>query len=722
MTILYSNNFDAETTGVLPAGWTEKIGTWVVGTLNPVSGTKTFAPSTNADGNVVHYSAAAAAADMQIDTQQIAVAEGSKFPLFGHVLRSNSANTVHYAVVISSANGTTCEVAIYTKNTTYAAIGPAATGLPFVVAAGQTVFLRTKIVGSTISVYLGAGSLPTTPIRTLTDATISAAGYPGLYYAKDATAITMAVDNFVLDDTTAGAAATAITLAGPTSGPVGSASSSFTVGANGAITGTVTVTPSDGGAGGAFTPSTVAITSATPTATFTYTPSSVGAKTISVTNDGGLTNPSSIVYTASVSTAKPANDAGIVYSPYNWLVNSSSAKTINAGAYFKTKFSGTSCTLNFDITNTSTPRPRLRIKVDGRTDQSATVAATIAVTMPTGQDNSVHLLEVWVDAATETLNRWASPQNTAVVLTSITLASGSDTLAAPTVKGKRLLVYGDSITEGVRTLALSGTADLDRNSATVGWALALGNLLGAETGCVGFGASGINIGGAGGVPALNNSYANLWAGQARDFSAAPDYCVWLEGTNDGTNNTQTNGIAALNGMLTAMPGTKFYLALPLNGTSQATNLQAIAAGCSDPTRVRYIDTAGFWSSTDASDALHPYGYTNLADIAPKLAAAIRRTTKTARTLSLVLTTDGTTPAAGLTGLKWSFFDSVQAHVMGEPASQGSGATTNGAGVLALTLQSTLASGGTGWLVVTNSDGTTTQSPASKAFSGPVQVS
>lgn len=99
--------------------------------------------------------------------------------------------------------------------------------------------------------------------------------------------------------TTSAAAATAVTMTGPSSGAVGAASTAFTVGANGTITGTDTVTPSDGGGGGTFTPTSVAISSGTPTATFTYTPASAGAKTISVTNNGGLANPSTITYTAS---------------------------------------------------------------------------------------------------------------------------------------------------------------------------------------------------------------------------------------------------------------------------------------------------------------------------------------------------------------------------------------------------------------------------------------
>lgn len=95
--------------------------------------------------------------------------------------------------------------------------------------------------------------------------------------------------------------ATAVTFSGPTAGVTNEASTNFTVGANGSITGTVTVTPSDSGGGGAFSPTSVAISSGTPTATFTYTPGTNGTKTLVVTDDGGLTDPSSISYVASPS-------------------------------------------------------------------------------------------------------------------------------------------------------------------------------------------------------------------------------------------------------------------------------------------------------------------------------------------------------------------------------------------------------------------------------------
>lgn len=93
------------------------------------------------------------------------------------------------------------------------------------------------------------------------------------------------------------AGATAVTLSGPSGGVEGVASTNFTVGANGTITGDVIVTPSDAGAGGVFTPSNRTINSSGPTATFTYTPpAGVATRLISVTNNGGLTNPSAVEY------------------------------------------------------------------------------------------------------------------------------------------------------------------------------------------------------------------------------------------------------------------------------------------------------------------------------------------------------------------------------------------------------------------------------------------
>jgi hypothetical protein len=90
------------------------------------------------------------------------------------------------------------------------------------------------------------------------------------------------------------------TLTGPTTGEVSVASTNFTValGAGVTVSGTVTITPHDAGAGagGTFTPTTVGLTNAAPSATFTYTPASTGTKTISTTNSSTLTDPASLSY------------------------------------------------------------------------------------------------------------------------------------------------------------------------------------------------------------------------------------------------------------------------------------------------------------------------------------------------------------------------------------------------------------------------------------------
>lgn len=89
-------------------------------------------------------------------------------------------------------------------------------------------------------------------------------------------------------------------LSGPSTGGVGVESTDFTVElpVGSAVFGSVTVTPSDGGDGGTFTPTTVNLSTIAPSATFTYTPASSGSKTISVTNNGGLTNPANLTYNA----------------------------------------------------------------------------------------------------------------------------------------------------------------------------------------------------------------------------------------------------------------------------------------------------------------------------------------------------------------------------------------------------------------------------------------
>lgn len=99
--------------------------------------------------------------------------------------------------------------------------------------------------------------------------------------------------------------ATSLTMSGPDTGIVGMASAQYTVALSptgGTVASPVTVTPIDSGGGGKFSPSSIVLSTTTQSAVFTYTPTSVGAKSVSISNTGGLTNPAALAYTATAST------------------------------------------------------------------------------------------------------------------------------------------------------------------------------------------------------------------------------------------------------------------------------------------------------------------------------------------------------------------------------------------------------------------------------------
>lgn len=164
----------------------------------------------------------------------------------------------------------------------------------------------------------GAGSTPSqlsdyrTQIHNIY--TTLAAAYPGRVFYADLAGVTGTTTNefdglhpnnagtdliypVIVNAIQAASAATSYTLTGPSSGYVGMASSGFTVTPNGTLTGTIT--PSDSGGGGTFSPSSLTWTGNNSAKTFTYTPGSAGTKTISTTNSASLADASSLTYTAS---------------------------------------------------------------------------------------------------------------------------------------------------------------------------------------------------------------------------------------------------------------------------------------------------------------------------------------------------------------------------------------------------------------------------------------
>lgn len=334
-----------------------------------------------------------------------------------------------------------------------------------------------------------------------------------------------------------------------------------------------------------------------------------------------------------MTTAIAPNNAALIYSPYNWSISAPSAISINAGAYFSTLFTGTTCLLNFDVLHMASPVSQIWWRIDAPEGPwtKANVATTVTLTIPastiSNADIPYHLLEVTIKSTTETANRWnsvGSATGTAVIFTGLTLDTAA--VVAATLKAPlNILMYGDSITEGVRTVGESATDDTDRNDSAFCWAYRQGALLGAEVGVVGFGGQGILATGSGNVPAFPSAYNLLYGGVSRSFALRPNLIVIEEGTNDGGSNTIAAMTGALNGLQVACPGTPIAVLRPFNGTAQASNLQAAIAACGNPSGCLYVNTNGFFDTTYGTDGLnlHPSGPNDLGRIAPQVAAAVR---------------------------------------------------------------------------------------------------
>ena len=310
----------------------------------------------------------------------------------------------------------------------------------------------------------------------------------------------------------------------------------------------------------------------------------------------------------------PSN-AAILYSPYNWNVTSTLATTINSGAYFRTIFSGTSFTINTSTSNDLSPYTQFWARIDGQGwTQWALGPNSPALLIASGLVSGIHSVEVVIKSTTTQLNRWANSQ-VAVLITGFLLDAGA-TLIAPVRRSKNILVFGDSISEGVNAINTTSQVDVDRADALGCYALALGTAVDAEIGVVAFSGSGVLNYGLAGVPPLTSSYALLYAGVPRSFSAPyPDLVVYNEGTND-SGSISAGLSTVITAILQAAPQSRQLLLNPFNGT-HAQDLQAVVKSFNN-SQVTYQSTVGWFNPAYSVDGVHPYNFSHLELIAPKL--------------------------------------------------------------------------------------------------------
>lgn len=303
MGTLWTSDFESYAAGDSVTGWVNIAGTFKAISTNPVGGSRAFGPSPATANAIALNTSIAAQTDMGMKTSQKIVNAFDDL-LMCHMLRSSAdglnAYTVQPYLMMGSlwlgaarrGGGTWTQVGSFTQNV-------------LTLNAGDILHVRSKLTGQGLDIYawVNGNSQPDTPQASFNmGGYVTAAGYGGLYHPQsNATPINMSVDNVFIYDNVTPATSLAFTSP-PTSGNANAASSTFTVTANGGISPSVTLTPSDGGAGGTFSPANPVITAGQTTTTFTYTPTTGGNRTITITNDGGLTNPTGVTYNSVAAT------------------------------------------------------------------------------------------------------------------------------------------------------------------------------------------------------------------------------------------------------------------------------------------------------------------------------------------------------------------------------------------------------------------------------------
>ena len=266
--------------------------------------------------------------------------------------------------------------------------------------------------------------------------------------------------------------------------------------------------------------------------------------------------------------------------------------TINQGSelYFKVK-NTTSINVNF-IVNTAYKTPYFAYSIDGA---DMTRQLVTSPTLPTVSLDE-HIIRVVVDGVTEAENKWIGEKGFA--FKDITVDS-TGTVTGVLPKNKKIMFFGDSITEGIRVLNMN--ADSEGNSATGAFPYIASTNLNAISYRVGFGGAGVTKGGNGGVPSLINFIDNMTKNKLAPYYE-PDIIVVNIGTNDfdaATDVFKSQYTAVINRLLIKYSGTPLFIMVPFNGTrkSEITDITNNKKG------VYMVDTTGWDIST--TDGLHP---------------------------------------------------------------------------------------------------------------------
>ena len=319
----------------------------------------------------------------------------------------------------------------------------------------------------------------------------------------------------------------------------------------------------------------------------------------------------------------PILHPSIFLSPYN---TTEKGEWIYAGAYLKTRFTGTSAKLHIDTKSNQGAPPKFRWSIDGQPLQTAQASDTLelAKNLP----NTTHSLTLYLAASDANYDRWNTPTQI-IRLQSIELDNGATVKPPKGIARKQAIFFGDSITEGAWNLGNSFKVidkkyvDWVQNSdATQAWPFYLAEKMKVEYGTCGSGGMGWLRTSHSNIPALPESWRFHYKDHPRGFQHHPDYVILNMGTNDGAKDTSKVVTSWLSEVQHQFPKTKIILIIPF-GQQNKTSL--LAAAKTRP-KVEVIDLGPAYAegiqkygatNANSHDGLHPNAEANR-----RLAAAI----------------------------------------------------------------------------------------------------
>ena len=311
-------------------------------------------------------------------------------------------------------------------------------------------------------------------------------------------------------------------------------------------------------------------------------------------------------------------NAALYWSPYTWQDDGTSRIANTGGSYVKFTFTGTSISANLTALSGLSAYPVVRAYVDDNVAVDLQLSSGLT-TLPiaSGLANGSHTLRLVVRALNFEAGTWTLAN--AVKITGFTIDNAA-TVSAPTLRAKVAVVWGDSITEGFRTVRGQSYPTSDDVTLTA-WP-AIMEALNAEYGQIGYSGTGYETT-YNGVPAWPSAYGLYSSGSSRLVSGllspAPDYIITAHGTNGTT--TQNDVAAMLANLHTIAPGAMVIEVVPPSGFSRAPITAAVnAAIAGGDSKVKLIDagsgsyqrglTNGGVENEESSDGLHPLAATN----------------------------------------------------------------------------------------------------------------